>query len=156
MLFIFSFGLVYFIIFDLASNSPMLPFSYYRNFHLAHSWSTICSVHTVPREMGVARGEAFVTLRCQIHRWASTRRLTGSFPWSDSLCGESWKIKTLLFCKFINSSHFDNQDTVISNGPVEIELVCLGHNGKAMAEIRIRIVYSWKAETSVTHQMQKY
>ena len=50
------------------------------NFHLLHSWSTICSGHTVPREMGVARREAFVTFGCQTHRWASTWRLTGSFP----------------------------------------------------------------------------
>ena len=51
-----------FYIFYLASNSLLLPFSYFWNFHLAHSWSTICSGHTVPREMGVAREEAFVTL----------------------------------------------------------------------------------------------
>ena len=82
LLFNFSFGLIYFIFFDLASNSTLLPFNYFWNFHLAHSWSTICSGHTVPREMGVPRGEAFLTLLCQIHRWASTWRPTGSFPWS--------------------------------------------------------------------------
>ena len=49
---------------------------------------------------GVARGEAFVTLRCQVHRWVSTWQLTGSFPWSGSECGESRKIKTYLFYQF--------------------------------------------------------
>ena len=34
-------------------------------------------------------------------------------PMVRSVCGESWKIKTLLLCKFISSSHFDNQDTMI-------------------------------------------
>ena len=42
---------------------------WYLNFllptHLALPWSTVCSGHTVPRETGVARGAALVTLWCQ-------------------------------------------------------------------------------------------
>ena len=34
--------------------------------HFAHPLSTDCSGYTVPRETGVARGAALVTLWCQI------------------------------------------------------------------------------------------
>ena len=40
--------------------------SYFGIFYFAHWWSTICSGHTVPRAIGVAREVAFVTLRCHI------------------------------------------------------------------------------------------
>ena len=41
-------------------------------------------------KVGVARGEEYVTTRCQVHWWVSMWQLTRSFPWSRCVCVVSY------------------------------------------------------------------
>ena len=122
--------------------------------------------HTVPRESGMVRGEAHVTLRCQVHWWVSMW-VSRDLSHGPGVC-VAWvpsKPVSVLNGKIYLFIYADSKDADQTGQMPRLIWVFAGRTGQFVGFVMwwlksclwisrraIRIVYWWNAETTITHQ----